>query len=120
MNNIDLPDFKLSEFICPCCGACEMDKEFLWKLQRCRSIAGIPFKITSGFRCKKHNKEVGGVEESEHLIGRAADIYVKNNHTRFLILNAAIYCTFHRIGIGSNMIHLGNSREHPKEVVWLY
>ena len=117
---IDLPDFKCVEFNCPCCGANKMDKEFLWKLQRCRSIAGVPFKVNSGFRCKKHNADpkVGGKENSEHLIGMAADIAVLNSHTRFLILNAAFWVGFRRIGIYKTFVHLGNSNEHPQEVAW--
>lgn len=34
--------------------------------------------ITSGFRCKELNKRVGGAENSQHLRGEAADIYVGN------------------------------------------
>lgn len=32
-----------------------------------------PFKIDSGYRCEAHNKEVGGVNNSQHLLGKAAD-----------------------------------------------
>ena len=31
--------------------------------------------ITSGLRCKAHNKAVGGVDNSKHLEGRAVDFY---------------------------------------------
>lgn len=34
--------------------------------------------ITSGYRSKKLNKRVGGVKNSQHLYGEAADIYVSN------------------------------------------
>ena len=30
--------------------------------------------VNSGFRCEKHNKAVGGVPCSQHLVGEAADI----------------------------------------------
>jgi uncharacterized protein YcbK (DUF882 family) len=29
--------------------------------------------ITSGCRCKKHNRSIGGAADSQHLFGRAAD-----------------------------------------------
>ncbi len=32
------------------------------------------FKINSGFRCKRHNEDVGGEEGSFHILGKAADI----------------------------------------------
>ncbi len=35
-----------------------------------------PIHITSGYRCIRHNAEVGGVPKSRHLIGAAADIAV--------------------------------------------
>lgn len=33
--------------------------------------------VTSGYRTKKHNKEVGGAKKSWHLKDRARDFYVK-------------------------------------------
>ena len=54
--------FKPSEFICKCgCGAGteEMLRDFMIRLENAREIAGIPFRISSGFRCAKHNKFIG-------------------------------------------------------------
>ena len=35
-----------------------------------------PIRITSGYRCPKLNHAVGGVKNSQHLRGEAADIYL--------------------------------------------
>ena len=70
-----------------------------------RHNAEVPFKITSGYRCPQWNKEVGGVLDSAHLKGLAADIAVKDNYHRFQILNALIHIGFQRIGIYTNYIH---------------
>lgn len=35
-----------------------------------------PIIITSGYRCKKHNKDIGGVIGSQHTLNKAADIVV--------------------------------------------
>lgn len=45
-------------------------------LQPLRSIYGKPIVITSGYRCAALNKLVGGVANSYHLQGNAADIRV--------------------------------------------
>ena len=37
-----------------------------------------PIKITSSYRCKTHNKSIGGVSNSQHILGKAADIQVED------------------------------------------
>lgn len=37
---------------------------------------GSPVIITSGYRCEEHNRAVGSVRNSQHLLGNAADIVV--------------------------------------------
>ena len=39
-----------------------------------RAFAGQPIIIGSGFRCPALNKAVGGVKNSQHMTGEAADI----------------------------------------------
>ena len=70
--------FETQEFDCPTLpnSGINMDNAFLQMLDDARGIAGIPFKITSGYRSVSHNKSVGGVQNSSHLIGKAADIAV--------------------------------------------
>lgn len=43
-----------------------------------RRILQAPIIITSGFRCAKLNKAVGGVANSWHTEGNAADLRIKN------------------------------------------
>ena len=45
-----------------------------------RRIHQKPIIITSGYRCEKLNKAVGGVATSWHTKGNAADIHVKNEN----------------------------------------
>lgn len=45
-------------------------------LQPLRDHLGKPVVVSSGYRCKDLNKRVGGVENSQHLKGEAADIKV--------------------------------------------
>lgn len=47
-------------------------------LQPLRDAAGKPITITSGYRCPQLNKLVGGVDDSQHQDGEAADIWCDN------------------------------------------
>ena len=115
-----LRHFQLSEFQCPCCGALGMHDTFLERLDEARLLADIPFKINSGFRCLKHNKEVGGSDTSSHLQGLAVDIAVNNSEHRYLILTALFAVNFTRIGIGVNFIHVDDDAHKSQEVIWIY
>ena len=45
-------------------------------LEPLRLHYGKPIHISSGYRCKELNKRVGGVKNSQHLKGEAADLLV--------------------------------------------
>ena len=113
--------FSLSEFDCPSLpdSGKNMDINFIYKLEHARELAGIPFKITSGYRTKEHNAEVGGVPNSSHLVGVAADIAVSGGADRYIILSALIKAGFKRIGIAKTFIHC-DTDETKSNSVWTY
>ena len=113
--------FTLDEFDCPSLpnSGKNMDTNFLTKLEEAREIAGVPFKITSGYRTKEHNEAVGGVPNSSHLIGVAADIAVSSGSERYTILNALIKAGFKRIGVAKTFIHCDTDPNKPNSV-WTY
>lgn len=41
-----------------------------------RRLYGKPIAVTSGYRCEEVNRLVGGVPDSQHVKGEAADCYV--------------------------------------------
>lgn len=45
-------------------------------LQPLREAMNEPIKIGSGFRCQALNKAVGGVSNSQHMTGQAADLCI--------------------------------------------
>ena len=45
-------------------------------LQPLRDYVGAPIHINSGYRCKALNEAVGGVKNSQHCVGEAADIRI--------------------------------------------
>lgn len=73
-------NFYLQEFDCKC-GKCKntvIDSNLVNSLQLIRDHFDKPVIINSGYRCYKHNKEVGGAPLSKHRFGMAADIVVKD------------------------------------------
>ena len=75
----DIKHFNKNEFTCHCgCGKNNINLKLVKVLDKIRNHFGQPLIITSGCRCAKHNKEVGGVTDSRHISGKAADFYVKN------------------------------------------
>jgi len=120
-----LRHFHQKEFTCNCgCGTMDMDITFLQNLDNARELAGIPFKITSGRRCKDHNRNIGGVDDSDHLYGVASDIevYGESGRNRYLIVSSLILAGFDRIGVYKEFIHAGMSSsdtDNSPDVMWL-
>jgi len=61
-------------------------KELACNLQVLRDFLGESIKVNSGYRSEAHNKSVGGVKTSQHVLGKASDICVKNIETDDLYL----------------------------------
>jgi len=115
--------FELTEFTCKCgCGRNFMDSDFLERLDRARELAGIPFTITSGFRCEKHNRESGGKLDSAHLSGHAADIATPTSGIRFRVLKALLDAGFRRIGWNApkKFVHVDSDPQKSQDVAFDY
>ena len=76
-------NFSKSEFDCKC--GCVMPddvleniKELAYHLQRLRDKLDKPIKINSAYRCVNHNRKIGGAKNSQHILGNASDIVVKD------------------------------------------
>lgn len=83
-------NFDMSEFKCPCCGKNGISPKIIAVAQRIRDFVNVPLKISSGYRCEKHNQEVGGAPYSAHVGGWAIDIRCEDPFIRYKILKAAI------------------------------
>lgn len=76
-NNIDnTPDFEIVE---------NLNLLIINLLDPMREAYGKAIKVTSGFRCPALNKIVGGVENSQHMKGQAADIVPADGTTNEFI-----------------------------------
>ena len=58
---------------------------------------GLPIRVTSGYRCPELNEEVGGVEDSYHMDGCAADISTLDPSRNMELM--ALIRTMHLMGI---------------------
>jgi uncharacterized protein YcbK (DUF882 family) len=85
------PHFDSQEFACKCLirglrstpGSCQgqewVSEKLVEKLEELRAALGNkPITVTSGCRCATYNRYVGGAKGSQHVLGTAADITVKD------------------------------------------
>lgn len=69
--------FSRAELACRCgCGQLIIDTQLVGCLEFIRARFMRPVHVTSGNRCPAHNRACGGAANSQHLHGKAADIYV--------------------------------------------
>lgn len=69
--------FTEDEFRCHCCGALPeqgISTALLSTLDNIRESLGVPVTVLSGYRCPVNNAACGGVKNSQHLLGIAADL----------------------------------------------
>lgn len=70
-------NFSSAEFTCRCgCGVLKVDPLLIDSLQQLRDNLDLPIRISSGYRCPKYNKLLGGAINSFHVTGQAADIVI--------------------------------------------
>lgn len=101
-------------------------------LQPIRNAWGKPIKVTSGYRCPKLNAAVGGVKNSQHILGQAADIQATafaDNVKLFrcierLVKNGTIKCGQIIWEYGTkanpNWVHVSLPRQGKKNNQFLY
>lgn len=96
-----------------------LNDELVSKLNNARHIANMPFIINSGKRDPETNKKVGGVSNSSHLKGLAADIACASSGERYLIIRGALAAGFCRIGIGQGHVHLDIDPEKDQNIIFI-
>ena len=119
--------FKLTEFDSPDApgSGAKMDKEFLAMIDEARHLAGVPFKINSGYRTQAHHnsltkKGYKTAKNSAHLRGFAADIHCPDSLNRYAIILGLLGAGFNRIGVANTFIHVDNDPSLPEDVIWTY
>ena len=109
--------FDREEFRCQCKGKycngfpVEPEKELVRVCNEIRRRLGVPVSIVdsggSGVRCPRHNAAVGGVGNSNHLYGRAADLHSNKNPLEMYRVAEEVLGDTGELGLYDWGIHVG-------------
>lgn len=106
-------NFKVKEFACnDGSDTVLISDELVELLQKIRDHFGVAVVINSGYRTSAYNKKVGGVSNSQHVKGTAADIVVKGvdplavgQYVEYIMPDhggIGVYQTFTHVDVRSN------------------
>lgn len=106
--------FRKEEFTCKCgCKMNNIDLRLIKVLDEIREHFEEACIVTSGCRCSKHNKAVGGVQGSRHVLGKAADIYIKGvsantllSYTKQLVNEGTLRYTYTNNSNMNGVVHI--------------
>lgn len=109
--------FTREEFRCQCKGKycngfpVEPQEKLVRTVDEIRRRLGVPVTIVesggSGVRCEIHNRNVGGVENSDHKTGNAADLHSEKSPEEMARVAEEVMGNTGQIGIYSWGIHVG-------------
>ena len=109
--------FDREEFRCQCKGKycngfpVEPEEELVRVCNEIRRRLGVPVQIVdaggSGVRCEQHNANVGGVANSNHKYGKAADLHSSKSPEEMAQAAESVMGKTDEIGIYSWGIHVG-------------
>jgi len=93
--------FSKAELACHCCGELKIVHELVDALELLRTLAQRPVVVHDGYRCLSHNQQVGGVTDSEHTRGQAADVSIPGLSLQQMFELALKVSAFFHGGIGA-------------------
>lgn len=109
--------FDREEFRCQCGGKycngfpVEPQEKMVRTVNEIRRRLGVPVQIVtaggSGVRCRQHNANVGGVANSLHLTGNAADLHSSKSPAEMYRVAEEVMGNTGEIGIYDWGIHVG-------------
>lgn len=122
----DWPHFTDAELACPHCGKQGINERFMWALEALRQRVDIPFVVTSAYRCREYDTQIGG--KGNHPTGQAIDLHLVGDAASQAIAFARAY-GFTGVGfkqhgpINGRFVHLDMVHDpHPsgEPVIWTY
>lgn len=105
--------FHSTEFKCKCgCGKIKVQKDLVKKLEKLfDKLNASKCILSSGYRCPKHDKAVGGNGSGQHTKGKAVDciFYDKNNK---VIPSKIVICVANDLNQLRGMAKINNNYTH--------
>lgn len=87
------------------------------RLDDIRQRYGSPIRINSGYRCPELNKAVGGVSNSQHCKGQAADLFCDVNLLSFIIQHCKFDQLIEEQSGNTKWIHISFKRENERNQI---
>lgn len=111
----------LGQSVCPCCKK-ELNQNMLNLIYKIEQELKKEIFITSGMRCEKHNKIVGGSETSAHLKGLAIDIAFSSGNELYNLLDISKKFGVNRFGINFKKVflHIDIDKTKPPKTIFGY
>ena len=101
--------FSTLELQCHCgCQGCEIDPILLGFLDDLREAVGQPVYLSCSYRCSEHNRNCGGVPNSQHTVSTAADVLVPDGWTVDQLADLAVKLGADGVGryYNSSFVHM--------------
>lgn len=110
--------FHPRETQCKCGCGLDIQPVLRAQLNMLRKAYGAPIRVTSGARCKAYNKKVGGVQNSYHILGLAADLLWDDNpNWRHKLMRHIMIQGFTGVGVYETFVHVDLREEY--HVLWI-
>jgi uncharacterized protein YcbK (DUF882 family) len=96
-----------------------LNDDLMSRLDMARGLCGFPIVITSGKRTDSQNASAGGVSDSSHLLGLAADLHSPTGQfEREKMIWALGRAGFRRIELATKHIHVDVNPNKQQDVAW--
>ena len=126
------PNFSFKEMACQHSGICNIDPDFMDKLQKLRNATVFGLVVSSGYRDKTHPIEADKISKTgrggAHTTGKAVDLKVARDKA-YIVLLHALALKFTGIGVAqtgeARFLHLDDIQPEdnfhvPRPTVWSY
>lgn len=115
--------FTSKEVYCPCgnCKPIMARGDILYLLDSARESLGKPIVIASWQRCRQHNFDEGGAEDSRHVYGDGLDISIPDATYLRDLLKVLFKLSIPPVGLGlyRDMKHIHVDWRPGVPVVWI-
>lgn len=121
---VQLVNFTFNELCCKHCKKMVISPEvvsFLTRLEKFRNIIKTPLLVTNSYRCPEHNQKIGGVNNSAHTEGIAADVFTEDMPLFNLFINAVELNLFSGVGVylDNSFIHVDTKQRFSDHTFWV-